>query len=261
MSSKRQEPKLGVEALTRHDAPASINIVVIHGVDGDRINSWTAADSSHSWLEYKRYAAKGHPQGQNLGIWLQPNILMVTSPEIRTDVSYLSRIHIPLKALILVKKEGHSSLNRLFAEVTKGIIFLGTPHQGVDVVKLYWIYGKLDNALKSDLAKYSEALQDQLLAHNTISHKSCPNGLQWFKEQSTPEQEGLNKDHFGLAKFSPSDDGDYMLVSGSIQWIIAQSEIGHKCLIELSCTFFLVNLYTFHQDIKGIVKLEHNVIK
>ncbi|KAF8525530.1 hypothetical protein BU17DRAFT_62680 [Hysterangium stoloniferum] len=139
---------------------ASIDIVAIHGIDSDRIDSWTADGSSQSWLEHKDMLPKDIPEARILTYGYNPTAHLD---------GYLS--HIPLKALILVKKESHSSLNRLFAEVTKGIIFLGTPHQGVDVVKLYWIYGKLDNALKSDLAKYSEALQDQLLAHNTISHK------------------------------------------------------------------------------------------
>ncbi|KAF8526901.1 hypothetical protein BU17DRAFT_82343 [Hysterangium stoloniferum] len=221
MNPERLEAEFGVKMLAP-GARASVDIVAIHGVDGDRISSWTAADASQTWLQDKDMLPRDIPEariltyGYNSVTWGDQRPIRIAMESHAQDliaqlVAYRTETHTPrnrpiiflahstggiiLKfALILANKthEGHLGHHRSFAEDTAGILFLGTPHQGTAAakffVKLYSLNGKFDNALTEDLRKYSETLQDQLSAYNAISHQYITKF--YFEEYKTRFSDG-----------------------------------------------------------------------
>ncbi|KAF8526903.1 hypothetical protein BU17DRAFT_61881 [Hysterangium stoloniferum] len=196
--SQPLKPEPGLKELVPGNSPV-VDIVAIHGLDGNRELSWTAHNSV-LWLRdllpadipdariftYGYNAATSERlQLSKLTIHDHAEQLINKVVQERESDNTSSRpiifiAHsmggIVLKfALILANKfnKDHLERNRSFSARTEGILYIGTPHQGTKaaqrLVEIYSIHAKVSQALTKDLVEQSEMLQDQIADYNPIS--------------------------------------------------------------------------------------------
>ncbi|KAF8526961.1 hypothetical protein BU17DRAFT_61934 [Hysterangium stoloniferum] len=213
---------LGLKVLAEGSATV-LDIIAIHGLDGDREGTWTA-DNGILWIR---------------------DMLPDDISNARVLTYGLGGIILKY-ALILANKasDDHLPKHKSIATSTIGLIFLGTPHQGSDAadlaLRLYHILSIIRGTnvmVLQHLTKNSEALQDLLADYNSIS--DLYSTLFCYESYDTPmpggfskmivpkcsavvpgainaETIGLNKSHLGMCKFASKDDDDYMTVLRSI---------------------------------------------
>jgi len=274
---ERPEGELGILSLAEGVSPI-VDIVAIHGLDGDRESSWKAKNNKmwlkdHDMLPARIKNARILTYGYDVATWgteLHSDLTLHDHAEslITKLVSYreLTRTSdrpiifiahsmggIVLKfALILANQthEKHHFHHRSLADNTKGILFIGTPHQGTDSVtvaqhlaEICSINTRLNRALRRDLVTYSEMLQDQVSAYTAISGRYT---TKFFYEAygtrlpdgSTPvivpkysavvpgmvnaEVVVLYKDHSGMVKFKSPTDCDFGTVSTTIKLMVRE---------------------------------------
>ncbi|KAF8525528.1 hypothetical protein BU17DRAFT_83773 [Hysterangium stoloniferum] len=150
-------------------------------------------------------------------------------------------------ALILANMAHNKHLHnhRSFTENTKGILYIGTPHQGTNAIQrfvdIYSIYGQVNQALTKDLVAHSEMLQDQISDYNSISG-NYPTKF-YYESYETKLKGGdtlllvpkwsavvpgavnvepiaLGSDHVNLIRFPDKDDEDYKTVMRAILFMI-----------------------------------------
>lgn len=94
--------------------------------------------------------------------------------------------------------QDHLACYRYMELSTHGIIFLGTPHLGVDIVplaqtllRIYSTYQRTNNAVLKDIGSGSHAIDTQLAQYTSISSRYH---TKFFYEQyPTPLLGGLSK--------------------------------------------------------------------
>ncbi|KAF8527032.1 hypothetical protein BU17DRAFT_40266, partial [Hysterangium stoloniferum] len=244
---------------------AHYSIVAIHGLDGDRELSWTA-ENNKMWLKDPDMLpataknARILTYGYNTTTWGEQQKLPETMQSIAEIlvsrvVQYRMRTRTPedrpiifiahsmggiiLKFALIYASRHHREhvLNyKSFSEVTKGILFFGTPHRGTDgitaaeiFVKIHAMSGEIDQTLRKHLVVNSETLEDMRADYCAISDRYITNCFFESLPSTLPDGRfrmlvpkysavipgatnlgaiGLYKDHLHLVKFeSPEDDG------------------------------------------------------
>jgi len=277
--SERPEGQFGVKCLVEGQSPV-VDIVAIHGLDGDRELSWTA-EGNKMWLRDPDMLPKDVENariltyGYNAATWgAQAQLAAGTMHSLAEDlvtkvVNYRARTNSPedrpiifiahsmggiiLKFALLHANANHQKHlleSKSFSEATKGILFLGTPHQGADgitaaerFVKIYAINGVKDDTLTKHLVANSETLQDQLAKYCAISEKYITKFFYELYKTTMPkgptqvlvpkfsavvpgavnaEPLGLYKDHLNLVKFKSREDDDYVSVVTAIVLMICK---------------------------------------
>ncbi|KAF8510479.1 hypothetical protein BU17DRAFT_98101 [Hysterangium stoloniferum] len=139
---------------------------------------------------------------------------------------------------------GHLVEHKWIAVSTHGILFLATPHQANQLLKLASPYNQTNNILLKHMISSSEWSQQQLSSYNTISadfhtkffHETLPTVLPDKSSQIIVpklsavipdavdvELIGMSKDHNGMTKFTSQSDDDFILVLSTIQDMVEKA--------------------------------------
>ncbi|KAF8526910.1 hypothetical protein BU17DRAFT_40153 [Hysterangium stoloniferum] len=243
-----------------------VSIVAIHGLNGDREQSWKA-DNGRLWLRdllpndipqarilsygYDAYVDRRDQLSEqtpteHARVFIAKLVLYrnITQTSDRPMIFIAHSMGgIVLKFALLYANghhEGHVAENKSFSEATKGILFIGTPHQGTNgitaaeiFVKIYTMSGEVDQTLRQHLVANSETLQDQLANYCSISDKYITRFFYEIYKSKLPKDRpqvlvpkfsavvpgavnaeplGLYKDHLHLVKFTSPEDDNYEAV-------------------------------------------------
>ncbi|OCK72795.1 hypothetical protein K432DRAFT_314863, partial [Lepidopterella palustris CBS 459.81] len=185
----------GLKVVAEGEQPV-IDIVAVHGLNGHRDKTWTAANGVH-WLRDLLPAdipnARVFCWGYNAnthGDRVSCQYLYDHAGQLVSDLSLERRL---TNALIHsdAARKGALEEHRSIKASTYGIMFMGTPHQGGSGVQL----GKLlvnvasvfvaaDDRLMKHLEQNSEWLQQQLGQYNPISNEFVTKFA--YEEYKTP---------------------------------------------------------------------------
>ncbi|KAF8526196.1 hypothetical protein BU17DRAFT_40873, partial [Hysterangium stoloniferum] len=141
----------------------------------------------------------------------------------------------------------HLPNHQTVGTLTYGVIFMGTPHQGIDLLE--WAKSRLDGrsleSLQDDpllrpLAYHSEVLQQQLTQYNPIGsrfktvfcyelyttgglmgNKHVPASSGVVPGAVDAESIGVYKTHIDMVKFPSKEDGDYNNIVFQLQKMVA----------------------------------------
>ncbi|KAF8526905.1 hypothetical protein BU17DRAFT_82347 [Hysterangium stoloniferum] len=274
---ERPEGGFGVKCLAKGESPV-VDIVAIHSLDGHRELSWTAENekmwlkdpdmlpaqaknariltygyNAATWGEQQQLAEeKMHDLAENFVSRVVQYRMSTSTPKDRPMIFIAHSMGgIILKFALLYANghhDGHVAENKSFSEATKGILFIGTPHQGTSgitaaesFVKIYTMNGEVDQTLRQHLVANSETLQDQLADYCSISDKYITKFFYEIYKSKLPKDRpqvlvpkfsavvpgavnaeplGLYKDHLHLVKFTSPEDDDYNAVVTAIVLMI-----------------------------------------
>ncbi|KAF8529605.1 hypothetical protein BU17DRAFT_60387 [Hysterangium stoloniferum] len=142
-----------------------------------------------------------------------------------------------------VAHEGHLMPRKWIHLSTYGIVFLGTPHQGIDMLP-FSLCSRPNNILLKYLTTNSEPLQQQISHFNAITahfhmkffyetlptslpvHSSAiivPKASAILPGAVNIEPISMHKDHTGMSKFQSVDDDDYKSVLCAVQDMIKKA--------------------------------------
>ncbi|KAF8523906.1 hypothetical protein BU17DRAFT_85349 [Hysterangium stoloniferum] len=262
-------PGFGIKVLVPGTSP-SIDIVAIHGFDGHREKSWTA-DNGKLWLRdflpqtiptarilsygYDAYTKRSSEQtlyGRAQDFLARLSMLRETGETKDRPIIFIAHSlgGIILKSALIqanAANEGHLLPHKWIYLSTYGIIFLGTPHQGTDIVsKLVSLCSQPNNILLKHLTAHSELLQQQISDFNPITARF---DMKFFYETLSTtlprhmsaiivpresailpgavniEPISMHKDHTGMSKFQSVDDGDYESVLYIVQDMVKKAPV------------------------------------
>ncbi|KAF8526934.1 hypothetical protein BU17DRAFT_82396 [Hysterangium stoloniferum] len=214
---------LGFKVLVEGDSPV-VDIVAIHGLDGDRERSWTAENDT-LWLRdflpddvpNARILTYGYDSATRGRMQLSDRTIHDHAEDLinklvmhRRGIDTQNRpiifvAHslggIVLKFALIVANGAHDQHrveHKSIATSTTGLVFLGTPHQGTDSTDLILLLLKIQSLLRptnkkvaQHLTANSEVLQDQLDQYNSISR--LYNTVFFYETYSTPIPGGLSQ--------------------------------------------------------------------
>ncbi|KAF8530241.1 hypothetical protein BU17DRAFT_60003 [Hysterangium stoloniferum] len=261
------DPGFGIKELSPGTTP-TIDIVAIHGLDGHREKSWTA-DNEKLWLRdflpqaipgarilsygYDAYTENslceqtlyGHAQDflARLGMSRE------TDDTKKRPIIFIAHSlgGIILKSALIranAAHEGHLLPRKWIYLSTYGIVFLGTPHQGTDIVpKLVSLCRRPNNILLRHLTAHSELLQEQISDFNALTahfhikffYETLATTLPGHTLTIVPrssavvpgavnmEPIGMHKDHNGMAKFESVNDDDFISVLSAMQDMVKKA--------------------------------------
>ncbi|KAF8526941.1 hypothetical protein BU17DRAFT_28331, partial [Hysterangium stoloniferum] len=235
-------------------------IVAIHGLDGHREESFTA-DNGVLWLRdllpkalpsarilTYGYDARTHGENRSQQTFYDISVdfvVKLAAYRLFSGTDHRPLIFIAhsfggimLKNVTSLAHDGHFRSHKAVETSTCGVIFMGTPHQGVNLPE--WVHSRLDgrsleslqdNPLLKPLAFHSEVLQQQLTQYNSISTRfktvfgyalyatqgSKANEVSLYVPASSAivpgavdaEPIGVNKTHNEMVKFPSNEDADY----------------------------------------------------
>ncbi|KAF8518814.1 hypothetical protein BU17DRAFT_90584 [Hysterangium stoloniferum] len=261
------DPGFGFTELVPETTP-TVDIVAIHGFDGHREDSWTA-DNGKLWLRdflphtiptarillygYNAYTTDSLSEETVHGhakTFLAKLSMSRKTGEKERPIIFIAHSlgGIILKSALIeanVAHEGHLLPHKWIHLSTYGIVFLGTPHQGIDMVpKLLSLCSHPNNILLKYLTAHSEPLQEQISHFNPITahfhikffYETLPTS---FPAHSPAiivpkasailpgavniEAIGMHKDHNGMSKFQSVNDEDYKHVLCTVQDMIKKA--------------------------------------
>ncbi|KAF8529586.1 hypothetical protein BU17DRAFT_79596 [Hysterangium stoloniferum] len=260
------DPGFGIKVLVPGTTPI-VDIVAIHGFDGHREESWTA-DNGKLWLRdflphtipEARILSYGYDAYTNSSLSEQTlhghaqDFLAKLSMSRETgetkDRPIIFIAHslggIILKSALIeanVAHEGHLMPRKWIHLSTYGIVFLGTPHQGIDMLP-FSLCSRPNNILLKYLTANCEPLQQQISHFNAITahfhmkffyetlptrlpvHSSAiivPKASAVLPGAVNIEPISMHKDHTGMSKFQSVDDDDYKSVLCAVQDMIKKA--------------------------------------
>ncbi|KAF8507759.1 hypothetical protein BU17DRAFT_57183, partial [Hysterangium stoloniferum] len=273
------------------------SIVAIHGLDGDREASFTA-DNGVLWLRdllpeavpstrilTYGYDARTHGQNRSqqslydISVDFVAKLSAIRFSTRTKDRPLIFIAHsvggIVLKNALIHAISAHNRHLPNHLEVgtaTYGVIFMGTPHQGVDLLE--WAQSRFngrsieslqDDPLLRPLAFHSGVLQQQLTQYNPIASRLktvfcyelyirvglIGNKVSPFMSQSRrrivlgavdAESIGVNKTHIGMVKFQSKEDGDYNNIVFQLQKMVSGILEGRQ-ISEVKRETILMNAY------------------
>ncbi|KAF8515041.1 hypothetical protein BU17DRAFT_68120 [Hysterangium stoloniferum] len=220
------------------------SIVAVHGLDGDREKSWTA-DNGKCWLcdflpnhvSQARILTYGYDACTRGRDQLSEQFLQDVGGNLIEQLAALGGI--VLKSVQTVinskcrKRRSNSYHHKEIHLSTYGIVFLGTPHQGIDIApRAAQILGiasrtnirKSNTKLLKHLKPHSERLQVLQSHFNDIANdfviksvyevyetpligRLVPRESAVMQGATNAEVFGINANHIEIAKF-PSEDAD-----------------------------------------------------
>ncbi|KAF8507943.1 hypothetical protein BU17DRAFT_57063, partial [Hysterangium stoloniferum] len=257
------------------------SIVAIHGLDGHREKSFTTPDGVF-WLcdflpesipnaRILTYGYDARTSGENRS---QQNLYQLSTDFLASLSNFRNRplifvAHsfggIMLKNALIdanLASKRHLPDHQAIADSTYGIVFLGTPHQGIDHTK--WTHSLLtylsinrqtEDPMLKNLGLHSEALQQQLTQYAPISVKYhtifcyemyptvSPGGSLTYVPAISAvvpgsvniKSLGIHKDHMGLVQFGSKHDSDYLVLVGELQQMVSGAPLQwHKTLEKLA---------------------------
>ncbi|KAF8521436.1 hypothetical protein BU17DRAFT_64929 [Hysterangium stoloniferum] len=260
------DPGFGIKVLVPGTTP-TVDIVAIHGFDGHREESWTA-DNGKLWLRdflphtipTARILSYGYDAYTNSSLSEQTlhghaqDFLAKLSMSRETGetkdrpIIFISHSlgGIILKSALIeanVAHEGHLMPRKWIHLSTYGIVFLGTPHQGIDMLP-FSLCSRPNNILLKYLTANCEPLQQQISHFNAITahfhikffyetlptslpvHSSAiivPKASAVLPGAVNIEPISMHKDHTGMSKFQSVDDDDYKSVLCVVQDMIKKA--------------------------------------
>ncbi|KAF8526906.1 hypothetical protein BU17DRAFT_61884 [Hysterangium stoloniferum] len=253
-ATRRKSIQLGFKELVPCDA-ASVDIVAIHGLNGDREESWTA-DNGRLWLRdflsQDMAMARILTYGYDAYVHGRDQLSEQTlNGHARDFVAKLVLYRKATRTFALINSsscnQNHLADHRTIYENTKGIIFIGTPNEGTKHIHLgadvnSFRTSKINNKVAQHLESNSEMLQRQIAQYLPISRKfktyylhellgtpisGCAKDQEIVTKDSAVLQGaadakaiGLHKTHEYLGKFESKEDDDYRTVLGSLYDII-----------------------------------------
>ncbi|KAF8529589.1 hypothetical protein BU17DRAFT_79603 [Hysterangium stoloniferum] len=262
------DPGFGIKELVPGTSP-TIDIVAIHGFDGHREESWTA-DNGKLWLRdflphtipTARILSYGYDAYTNSSLSEQTlhghaqdflarlSMSRETGETKERPIIFIAHSlgGIILKSALIqanVAHEGHLLPHKWIHLSTYGIVFLGTPHQGTDMVpKLLSLCSRPNNILLKHLTTHSEPLQEQISSFNAITahfhmkffYETLPTSLPGHSSAIIVpkasavlpgavniEPISMQKDHTGMSKFQSVNDNDYKSVLCTVQDMIKKA--------------------------------------
>ncbi|KAF8530242.1 hypothetical protein BU17DRAFT_78873 [Hysterangium stoloniferum] len=264
-----EQSGFGIKELSPGTTP-TIDIVAIHGLDADREKSWTA-DNEKLWLRdflpravptarilsygYDAYT-KSSLSEQTLYSHAQDFLVQLGMSRRTDDTKKRPIIFIAhslggiiLKSALIqanIAHEGHLLPCKWIHLSTYGIVFLGTPQQGRDIIpKLVSLCRRPNNILLRHLTAHSKLLQEQISDFNAItahfhiksfyetltttlpSHTSTivPRSSAVLPGAVNIEPIGMHKDHTGMSKFESVNDDDFKAVLCAIQDMVKKAPV------------------------------------
>ncbi|KAI1822903.1 hypothetical protein F4861DRAFT_540518 [Xylaria intraflava] len=258
-------------AVVYEDPDASLDIVAVHGLNGHRDMTWTAANGVH-WLRDLLpkdlssirvltwgYDANTHSRNGLSCQYLYDHALELVSELTRkrtltgsTQRPIIFVAHslggIVVKSALIhsdAARKGVFPEHRSIKNSTYGVIYMGTPHQGSNGVRLGCslvnitsIFTAADDRLLKHLERDSEWLQQQLQQYNSISnefvtkfaYETCETPMISGHKTLVVQRESavvpghadaepiaINTDHIKMVKISKSTDMVYAKVSETLQ--------------------------------------------
>ncbi|KAF8527155.1 hypothetical protein BU17DRAFT_39893, partial [Hysterangium stoloniferum] len=238
-----------------------LSIVAIHGLDGHREASFTAPNGV-LWLRdllprfipnarILTYGYDARTQGENRsqqGLYdLSTNFIAnLSTYRVHTKTGKRPLIFVAhsfggimLKNALIdayIASIKHLPDHKAVESSTYGVIYLGTPHQGIDLTswtrslfKSLSIHFHTSDHLLKHLGLHSETLQQQLMQYNAISiryhtifyyeiysTKHVPVISAVVPGSTNAEVFGLHKNHMGLIQFGSMDDDDYLMLARNL---------------------------------------------
>ncbi|KAF2434895.1 hypothetical protein EJ08DRAFT_581701, partial [Tothia fuscella] len=176
----REAPAQGLKVVAEGEQPV-VDIIAVHGLNGHRDNTWTAANDIH-WLRdllltdipNARIICWGY-DANTYGDRVSCQYLYDHAGQLVSDLCLERRL---TKALIHsdAARKGALEEHRSIKSSTYGIMFMGTPHQGGSGVQLSKllvnvasVFVAADDRLIKHLEQDSEWLQQQLGQYNPVS--------------------------------------------------------------------------------------------
>ncbi|KAF8515163.1 hypothetical protein BU17DRAFT_51957 [Hysterangium stoloniferum] len=262
------DPGFGIKELSPGTSP-TIDIVAIHGFDGHREASWTA-DNGQLWLRdflpqtiptariwsygYDAYTENASSQqtvhGHAQDFLAKLSNSRETDRTTRRPIFFIAHSlgGIILKSALIqasMANKRHLLRYKWICLSTYGILFLGTPHQGTDVVlKFISLCCRPNNILLKHLISHSELLQQQNYDFNPIAadfqmnffYEYLPTRLaDGTFEIIVPKSSavvpgivdvpsiGMYKSHSGMAKFQSMDDDDFKTILLIVQDMVQKA--------------------------------------
>ncbi|KAF8509008.1 hypothetical protein BU17DRAFT_99331 [Hysterangium stoloniferum] len=261
-------PGFGIKKLSSGTSP-TIDIVAIHGFDGHREASWTA-DNGPLWLRdflpeavpiariwsygYDAYTENSSSQqtlhGRAQDFLTKLSMSREADRTTRRPIIFIAHSlgGIILKSALIQASMANKRHLLQYKQIhlsTYGILFLGTPHQGTDIVlKFISLCYQPNNILLKHLISHSELLQQQNSDFNAIAadfqmkcfYENLPTSLaNGTFEIIVPKSSavvpgmadvdaiGMHKSHSGMAKFQSIDDDDFKTISLIIQDMVQKA--------------------------------------
>ncbi|KAF8511483.1 P-loop containing nucleoside triphosphate hydrolase protein [Hysterangium stoloniferum] len=262
------EPGFGIKELSLGTS-SIIDVVAIHGFDGHREKSWTG-DNGKLWLRdflpqaiptarilsygYDAYTESSSSQqtlhGHAQDFLARLSMFREADGTTKRPIIFIAHSlgGIILKSALIqaaAAHKGHLLLHKGIHLSTYGILFLGTPHRGTDIVlKFISLCSRPNNILLKHLTSHSELLQHQNSDFNLITadfqmkffYENLPTLLpDAISEIIVPktsaivpgivnvESIGMHKAHIGMAKFQSIDDNDFKSISLIVQDMIRKA--------------------------------------
>ncbi|KAF8515029.1 Alpha/Beta hydrolase protein [Hysterangium stoloniferum] len=268
LNLQRRNPfALGIQEIHAGDSP-TVDVVLVHGLDGHPINSWTTDDIC--WprdllprlIQHARVLSYGYGVQDSKNALAEQLLehyatnLIASLAEHRSNTETTERpiifvVHsmggIVLKAALVHASK--ATEDQLFSHKqiyisTYGIVYLGTPHQGIDIAKMATqlinvaaIFTSINTKFLRYLEAHSEKLQTLQAEYNLIStdfvtkyayelyttrHKTgiemwasiVPKASAVVPGAVNAESTGINADHINISKFSSDTDDGYITISG-----------------------------------------------
>ncbi|KAF8524669.1 hypothetical protein BU17DRAFT_42687, partial [Hysterangium stoloniferum] len=254
-----------------------LSIVAIHGLDRHRETSFTAPNGV-LWLRdllprlipnarILTYGYDARTRGENRsqqGLYdLSTNFIAHLSNyrvDTKTDKRPLIFVAHSFGGIMLKNALIHAHIagakhlpeHKAVESSTYGVIYLGTPHQGIDLtswthslLKCLSINSLINDPLLKHLGLHSETLQQQLMLYNAISiryhtifcYEVYPTKVQGGSSTHVPifsaivpgstntEVFGLHKNHMSLVQFSSMDD-DYFTLARNLLRMVEKAPSG-----------------------------------
>ncbi|KAI1264767.1 hypothetical protein F5Y18DRAFT_427916 [Xylariaceae sp. FL1019] len=238
------------------DREAEVDIVAVHGLNGDALRTWTSRKSGISWLSHPEFLPK-YIQNARVLVWgYNSSFASFTGAEPSQNrvhhhaQTLIAQLFADRQALAYSHSRSADKISHLHSicACTYGILFFGTPHHGSSKASLLSTlqkltsltvprrFGRVERGLVKALQEESETLQNitdffiPLMKdfHIHFFWEQEKTDLKYGKdyivtrESAAPtfddtERSGIPADHSGMVKFDDSTSSAFRLVIATLQ--------------------------------------------